>query len=358
MTGRGIDQIMAHPCDPRLHEPYVQSALDYVRLAEQANGPIPGPVAPSYIWGDALEAGRRAAPDVRVGNFETSVTRSDAWLPKGINYRMSPQNAECLRAAGFDCCTLANNHVLDWGPDGLVDTLETLKRLGIRTAGAGRDQTEAAAPAILDVQGKGRVLVFAYACADSGVPHGWAAAAGRPGVNLIGLSSADADAAAAWIGRHRRPGDVVVVSIHWGANWGYAVSDARRRFAQALIDRAGASIVHGHSSHHPLGTEVHRSRLILYGCGDFINDYEGIGGNTQFRPDLSLMYFPAVDPETGELVGLEMTPLRIRRLRLNAASRADAAWLATTLDRESARFGARVEQAGDGLRLAWKRTVH
>ena len=136
MTGRGIDQVMAQPCDPGLHESYVQSAMDYVRLAEAANGPIPGGVDPSYIWGAALGEFERMRPDARIINLETSITRSEDYARKGINYRMSPENADCLKAAAIDCCMLGNNHVLDWGRRGLLDTLATLEHLPIKTSGA------------------------------------------------------------------------------------------------------------------------------------------------------------------------------------------------------------------------------
>jgi poly-gamma-glutamate synthesis protein (capsule biosynthesis protein) len=331
MTGRGIDQILPHPDDPTLHEGYVHSALDYVRLAEKANGPVARPVAPADLWGDALAEWRRAGPDLRIGNLETSVTRSDDWVDKGINYRMSPQNAQCLKAAGFDGCVIANNHVLDWGRQGLLDTLDTLRSLRIKTAGAGRDADEAAAPMVLEVPSKGRVVVFAMAAESSGTPRGWAAGPRRPGIHLSSLSAGEARELAGRIARIRQAGDVVLVSIHWGANWGYAVPEVQTRFARALIDLAGVSIVYGHSSHHPKGLELHRGRLILYGCGDFINDYEGIGGYGEFRPDLSLMYFAEVDPGSGAVTSLTMQPLRIRHMRLQRAPDEAAAWLAERL---------------------------
>ena len=136
MTGRGVDQILPYPCDPRLHEPYMDSAIDYVRLAEQAVGPIPRAVDFSYVWGAALEELSHARPDARIINLETSVTRSDAWLDKGINYRMSPENAACLRAAGVDCCVLANNHVLDWGRAGLRRNPGHARRAGDQDGGS------------------------------------------------------------------------------------------------------------------------------------------------------------------------------------------------------------------------------
>src|SRR5689334_3911408 len=120
MTGRGVDQILAHPCPPEIHESYVRDARDYVDLAEEANGPIARPVAAAYIWGDALQELEHVAPDARIINLETSVTTSeDFWRGKGIHYRMHPQNVTCLVAAGVDVCVLANNHVLDYGRAGL-----------------------------------------------------------------------------------------------------------------------------------------------------------------------------------------------------------------------------------------------
>src|ERR1019366_1997982 len=162
MTGRGIDQVLAHPCDPTLNEDYVASAKDYVGLAEQANGPIPRHAEPSYVWGAALDELDRMRPDGRIINLETAITRSDDYARKGINYRMSPENADCLSAGGIDCCVLANNHVLDWGRCGLLQTLTVLQRLKIKTSGAGRNVIEAAAPAALDIADKGRLLGVSF----------------------------------------------------------------------------------------------------------------------------------------------------------------------------------------------------
>ncbi len=356
MTGRGIDQILPHPGDPVLHEGYATSALDYVALAERANGQIPRPAEFAYVWGDALAAWARIASDLRVINLETAVTTRDDWQRgKGIHYRMHPANVPCLAAAGIDCCVLVNNHVLDWGYAGLAETLDTLRRAGLHVAGAGRDQAEAAAPAVLPVAGKGRVLVFAYGTQSSGIPPDWAAAAGLPGVNLLAnLSPTTLQQVAAQVQAIKQPADVVVASIHWGGNWGYGVPAAHQRFARGLIDQCGVDVVHGHSSHHPLGIEVYRGRPILYGCGDFLNDYEGIAGYEAYRGDLSLMYFLEVDPASGTLSRLRMVPMQMRRFRLNRASAADSRWLRAVLDREGQALGSRVEAGPEGsLALRW-----
>jgi poly-gamma-glutamate synthesis protein (capsule biosynthesis protein) len=353
MTGRGLDQVLPSPSDPDIHEPVMRSALGYVELAERANGPIPRPVGFSYVWGDALEELKRAAPDVRIVNLETSVTQSDDWMNKGINYRMHPGNVACLEAAGIDCCALANNHVLDWGYAGLAETLEVLRKANLGPVGAGRNLAEAEAPAVMEVPGRRRVIAFSLGSVTSGIPPDWAASQDSPGLNLLERTTIGRLADA--IDRVRQPGDIVVASIHWGGNWGYEIPGEQRTLAHRLIDEADFDVIHGHSSHHPRGIEVHRGKPILYGCGDFLNDYEGIGGHERFRGDLVLMYFVTMDPVTRKLARLEMTPLEIRRFRLNSASREDARWLQRTLDREGAKLGTSLELGADGkLALRWR----
>jgi len=349
MTGRGIDQILAAPCDPAIDEPWVKDARDYVELAERANGPIPRGADAAYIWGEALAILCEERPDARIVNLETAVTTSPERAAKGINYRMSPANAACLAAARIDCCVLANNHVLDWGAPGLEETLDTLHGAGIRTAGAGRSAAEAAAPAILPLPDGHRVLVYAYGLESSGVPAAWAAGERRPGVSFLpDLTRASAEGVARHMLAMKRTGDIAIVSLHWGPNWGYDVEREQRAFAHRLVDAGAADLVHGHSSHHPGALEVHRERLILYACGDFINDYEGIAGHDAFRPELTLMYFPALDAG-GALRELVLRPLRLRRFRLERASGEDAEWLAGVLRRVS---GTNVERAPDNrLRL-------
>ncbi|MBI4333859.1 MAG: CapA family protein [Chloroflexi bacterium] len=356
MTGRGIDQILPHPGDPTLQEAHMKSARGYVRLAEETTGPIPYPVDFSYIWGDTLVELKRMKPDLKIINLETSVTQSkDYWKGKGIHYRMNPENVPCLTTAGIDCCSLANNHVLDWGYPGLLETLETLEREGIKTAGAGRDMEAAEAPAVLEVPGRGRVVVFGFGSPTSGVLPSWAAGEHWPGVNVVkDFSDVTLAQIAKRVNGVKQAGDVVVASIHWCGNWGFGVPDEHRRFAHGLIDDAQVDIIHGHSSHHVKGIEVYKDKLILYGCGDFLNDYEGIGGYEAYRPDLSAMYFATVDPSAGKLECLEMASTRLRHFRVERASIDGGEQLREMLDRESRKFGARVEPQPDGtLVLRW-----
>lgn len=352
MTGRGVDQILPEAGEPTLHESWVRDARAYVELAERRHGAVDKPVAFDYIWGAALKVWKREQPDIRIVNLETSITASDEFWPgKGIHYRMHPGNVPCLARAGLDCCTLANNHVLDWGRQGLADTLRALSGAGINCAGAGLDAAEAARPARLTA-GIRDVLVFACADESSGVPETWRARPGQGGVRLLeSLSAGAARELAAEIARQRRHGDIVVVSVHWGGNWGHAIPAEQRAFARALIDEGGADIVHGHSSHHAKGIEIHAGKLILYGCGDFITDYEGISGHEQYRPWLSPMYFATLTADTATFQRLEIIPLALRKLRLNPAASKDRHWLATVMNRHGAQFGTLFDEEGDRLVL-------
>jgi poly-gamma-glutamate synthesis protein (capsule biosynthesis protein) len=356
MTGRGIDQVLPHPSDARIYESYMKSALGYVELAERANGRIPKPVDFSYVWGDALQHLNGTPPDARIINLETAVTTSnDYWKGKGINYRMHPSNTSCLTAATIDCCALANNHVLDWGYSGLAETLSALKKSKLKIAGAGKDLEDAAAPAVIPVAGKGRVLVFSLGSVTSGIPSEWAASKDRPGVNLLeDLSPREVEQIHDRIRAVKCKHDIVVVSLHWGSNWGYRIPRAQTKFAHRLIDHAAVDIVHGHSSHHPRAIEVYKEKPIIYGCGDFLNDYEGIGGYEVFRGDLVLMYLATMTPGAAKLERFRIIPFQIKRFRLQRASAKDARWLKELLNRELRSFETHVELNEDhSLVLRW-----
>lgn len=359
MTGRGIDSILPHPGDPELREPFIGDAGGYVRLAEAVNGPIPRPVSFAWPWGDTLALLDRRSPAVRLVNLETAVTRGGQFAPgKHVCYRMNPANVPCLLAARPDVCILANNHILDFGQTGLLDTVRALTDAGIAAAGAGADIEQARSPAVVDLPAGGRVVVLAAASPSAGAPLGWAATESGPGVNLIAeYDDTMADDLAARAAATRRPGDVVVVSLHWGSNWGHHIPDEQISFAHRLVD-GGVDVVYGHSSHHPRAVEVYRDRLILYGCGDLINDYEGIVGDPSedvFRDDLHLLYFADVEPDTGRLASLGMDVVRSRRMRLEPAPDEDVEWLGEQLTAAGRRFGTRL-LTGPGARLLLDRS--
>ena len=349
MTGRGIDQILSHPNLPEIHESYMHNAKGYIEIAEKLNGSIPRPVDDSYIWGDALFEWQRMRADVKIINLETSVTSSeDYWQGKGINYRMHPENIDCITAAKIDCCVLANNHVLDWGYGGLTETLETLQQAKLQSVGAGENYEQALAPVVLEVAQKGRVIVFSFGCENSGIPREWQATADKAGVNILEDFSDDSvNYIAQQIRQVKQANDIVVFSIHWGGNWGYDIPQEHIRFAHKLIDHAAVDIIHGHSSHHVKGLEIYNGKPILYGCGDFLNDYEGIGSYQQYRGELALMYFVNMEPSTGKLMSLEMIPTQVKRFQIHRATPQDAQWLTELLQRECGQFGVSVHINAD-----------
>ena len=360
MTGRGVDQILLHQGNPMIREPFLGDARRYVELTEKIHGPIPRSVDSAYVWGDAIGDLERVAPDLRMINLETSITRSnDYWKEKEIHYRMHPQNIDCITEAKIDVCSLANNHVLDWGYAGLEETLGALRKVKIRSVGAGINLREAESPAVMEIKGKGRVVIYGFGSPTSGVPLSWAASEQKPGVNLLGdFSSRRLQTIRNKVREVKREGDITVASIDWGGNWGYHIPPDQIDFAHHLIDEAGIDIVYGHSSHHVKGIEVYRKRLILYGCGDFLNDYEGIEGYNDYRGDLGLMYFASVEPLRGELIRLQMIPTQIRHFRVNRVSMDDALWITHILNKEGKKFGTRAQLTKDNiLTFRWGQSI-
>lgn len=355
MLGRGIDQAMRESVDPVLYEAYVKDAGDYIKLAERKNGKLRLPLSSEHVWGDALREWKEQAPNLKLINLETSITTSSQpWPRKGIHYRMHPANVKILTTAGIDHVSLANNHVLDWGRPGLLETLKTLDQAGIKYSGAGINEEEAASPSVFMLK-NGRILVYSFGSPSSGIPPGWAAEKDRSGVNFLSaLDEKQLNRIKQRVQKDKKTGDLVVFSVHWGGNWGYKISEEKKEFAHELIDEAGVDLIFGHSSHHPLGIEVYNGKLIIYGAGDFINDYEGISGQEEYRGELSLMYFPEFDVQTGDLLALNLVPMEIKKFRLNYAEEDDLEWMQTRLSREGQQFGTEITREGEALSLWWK----
>ena len=358
MLGRGIDMILEHSNNPVLYERNGLDARDYVSLAVTQTGPLPdrSERKVDYVWGDAIEILNEMKPDVRIINLETSVTTNDSpWPMKGIHYRMHPKNVNVVQSAGINCCILANNHVADWGFAGLNETLSTLQSAGIKFAGAGHNSSEAKSPAILKVGSNNRVLIFAGAHQSSGVPDSWKVKTAREGVNIIDIYKPHKTLTSLkeQIKRYKQLGDIVVLSIHWGGNWGWDINPHFVEFAHKAIDEADVNVIHGHSSHHVKGIEVYKGKPIIYGCGDFLNDYEGILGHEGYRDDLSLMYFVDINEDTGCLAGLRMVPTQIKHLRVNRAKEEGIQWMLKTMSRECNKFGIDVKRVDNEIHLVF-----
>ncbi|MGD9021164.1 MAG: CapA family protein, partial [Lysobacterales bacterium] len=357
MLGRGIDQVLPRPGDPKLQEHWrkVYDAREFIRRAQMKHGQIDKDRDAAYVWGDFLEEADGYAPDLRLVNLETAITAAGrAWPQKPVHFRMNPQNIDVLKTAKIDFCALANNHVMDWGQGGLEETIRTLDLAGIAHAGAGSGKGDAESPAILPVPGKGRVIVMSMGTASSGIPGAWAAGENRAGLNMVELHEACIERIRHLARGIRQAGDILVASVHWGGNYEPVVPQNQRQFARRLIDDAGVDIVHGHSSHHVRGIELHDGKLILYGCGDLVNDYEGMEKTPQrqaLAPDLGLMYFTRVSPADGRVTELQMVPVTMRRLRITRGSGQDAERLKQVLNRECLELGTVVVNEGGVLHL-------
>ncbi|MEV5834507.1 CapA family protein [Nocardia sp. NPDC052112] len=357
MLGRGVDQILPHPGDPTLRERCVEDARTYAELAEQINGAFARPVDFRHPWGEVLPILDQLAPQVRLINLETAITADGAFAPvKGIHYRMNPDNVPVLTAIAPVACALANNHILDFGIQGLTDTVAALDSADIQRTGAGADFDAARTPVISELDDGRRVVIVSVGAGSSGVPHHWAARRDRPGLWWIGETPniRAADEVAAEVSAHKRDDDIAIVSVHWGPNWGYGVPLSERQFAHRLID-AGIDIVHGHSAHHPRPIEIYRSKPILYGCGDVIDDYEGIRGYERYRPDLRLLYLVSIEPGAMQT---RLIPLRIRHMRLESATRNESRWLRETIEHISHDFGTRVASRPDDLPVVFRTAQH
>jgi poly-gamma-glutamate capsule biosynthesis protein CapA/YwtB (metallophosphatase superfamily) len=228
MTGRGIDQILPHPGDPTLREP-MADARSYVTCAEEANGPIPRPVDFAWPWGDALPVVDEFTPDFRLINLETTITADGEFAPrKPVHHRMHPDNLACLTAIRPDACALANKPHPRLRARRPHRHPPRAQRADIQGVGAGLDAEHAERPATLTLPDGHHVVIASGGTESSGIPRRWAAAATRPGVAFIpNLSNRSAVDIANRVLALKHPGDLTIVSLHWGSNWGYDVEPSQ-----------------------------------------------------------------------------------------------------------------------------------
>jgi hypothetical protein len=248
------------------------------------------------------------------------------------------------RDATFKFVSLANNHILDFGREGMRETLATLQAAGIKHAGVGLAE-EASQAAVVQVDDDTRVAFLSY----SDHYDDWAATETQPGINFVNPKRFDPKELARHVQAAKVLSSTVIVFIHWGPNWAWGPSEAVRRLGRTFID-LGAAAVFGHSSHHVQGIEVYRERCIVYGAGGFVDDY---ALDEDYRNDLGFIYKLQLDSEGGkgaELLprAMELVPIKIQhdwrsmQERLSAPGPAylssvhvahgrDAAWLKRTM---------------------------
>ena len=288
---------------------------------------------PEALWGDVLPI--LLAADLRVINLECVISaRGREWRPqsKAFHFRARPRAIEFLKAANIDAVTLANNHVLDYGAEALLDCLALLDRAGIRHAGAGPSLTAAMEPAFLQVA-RGGVAVLALT---DNEPD-WEAADAKPGVvyaayDCRGLKEPYRSHVTDAIKRARSQAGLVLVSAHVGPNWGIP-STEMRALAHDLLD-LGADLYWGHSNHTPQGIELYRGKAIIYSAGDFIDDYMV---DEDERNDLSFLF--ALDVERGRIGRIRLQPVWIENCHVRLARDQGIRFLQRTMQAKCAAFG-------------------
>ncbi len=283
-----------------------------------------------------------AGADLVAVNLECAITAADTWYrgpAKAFYFRARPAAAELLRRAGVGLCTLANNHALDAGAEGLLDTLDILRAHGIACVGAGADADAAWEPVVLEIAGQ-RLGVLA------GCDHQPDFAAGPHTPGIAYLDIADAAQVDALLGRVRRLAaavDHAIVALHWQPNWVPTVGADYRVLAGRLID-AGARLVWGHSPHHFLGVQWFGPAAVLYSTGGLIDDY---AVDAAFRNDRQLLFEVSLTP--GGVQRVRALPLRLDLARTAPADGADRAWIVSRFAAQCARHGSQVDDDGQWL---------
>jgi poly-gamma-glutamate capsule biosynthesis protein CapA/YwtB (metallophosphatase superfamily) len=266
---------------------------------------------PEYPWGDTLPILHSA--DWRLCNLECVISdRGTPWsvYPKTFHFRSAAKNIAVLAAARMSAVSLANNHVLDYGYDALFEMLEILDRTGILHSGAGANLEQASRLATAQACGR-KIGLLAFT---DNEPE-WEATEDWPGVFYVPADLEDVRTKHLLqdIREHRKSVDLLIVSAHWGSNWGYTPPQEHVLLAQALID-AGADVVFGHSSHVFRGIAFHKWRPILYGAGNFVDDY---AVDKIERNDRSFIYW--IETEDRIPRRLQLYPTIIRRCRAERA---------------------------------------
>jgi poly-gamma-glutamate synthesis protein (capsule biosynthesis protein) len=299
---------------------------------------------PRSFWGNLIPLLHSA--DAVVANLECAVTaRTEPWqkIPKGFHFRADPRAVELLQVARVRCVSVANNHTMDFGEEGLLDTLRHLDGAAIQHVGGGSNLEEAENPTIVDAAGlKVGILAFTDHETDS------AADQQRAGTNLLEIAT-DAETrarVARALTRARNAGaEFVVLSLHWGPNMKLAPSPLFRAFAHAAVED-GADLIYGHSAHTFQGVEVCRGRLILYDTGNFLDDY---AVDPILRYDWSFLFLAEID--SGRVRSLRMIPVRLDYAQANLAVDLEFEAIVDRMRRQCAYLGTPVSCTQEGLRI-------
>lgn len=288
----------------------------------------------SYVWGDVLPILRNT--DLNIANLETTLTNSNKKVLKTFNFKASPDKIKSLTNARITVVNLANNHILDFSEEGLIETIQTLNSAEIKFVGAGKNDNEAAKPIVVS---RNNVSLGVLGFTDN--EPGWKAGSFSCGVNYIDVrNKKDRCRALTGIERLRAETDVVIVSIHWGPNMKESPDRHFIEFAHEMIQN-GAWIIHGHSAHNFQGIEFYGGKLIFYDTGDFVDDYIV---HPELKNDHSFFYRLELNKEG--IIKLQLIPVLISNCQVNIATNDDYKWSIARMQQLSATFKTRVADDG------------
>lgn len=278
---------------------------------------------PIYPWGDTLPIFKKA--DFRLCNLECVISNlGEPWsqTAKIFHFRSDAKNIAVLAKAGINAVSLANNHTLDYGHQAMFEMFKILDNVGIIYAGAGGNFQEASRPKIVVV---GDLKVGLIAFTDN-EPQ-WQATKKVPGIFYVPIDLKDRRAKnfLEIVKKTKNNIDLLVVSAHWGPNWGYRPPGKHITFAHALID-TGVDIVFGHSAHVFRGIETYKSRPIIYSTGDFIDDY---AVDESQRNDQSFIF--VVETQGEEIANIYLYPTIIHDFQARLAQGKEAGEVAAKM---------------------------
>ncbi|MCR4324428.1 MAG: CapA family protein [Candidatus Curtissbacteria bacterium] len=286
---------------------------------------------PAYIWGDILPTIKSA--NIKICNLECVIANvGKPWPNKTFHFRTDPKNVQSLNIANFSPISISNNHAMDFGPNALMQMIDIFKKESINFAGAGIDITEAFMPALEN--GAGNYVGMISFC--DNMPQ-WEAAKNKPGIFYVPVDLKDrrAKRLLELVKKTRDDVKILIVSAHWGSNWGYDVPKNHTPFAHALID-AGADIIFGHSGHVFRGVEIYKGKLIIYCAGNFVDDY---AVNDVERNDESFIFILDLDVKRSRIKKLTLTPTIIDNCQALLASKDRAEIIAQKMQNLSKKLG-------------------
>jgi poly-gamma-glutamate synthesis protein (capsule biosynthesis protein) len=299
---------------------------------------------PATFWGDVRPL--LAAADVVIANLECVITeRTEPWqkTAKGFHFRADPRAVDVLSAGRIQCVSLANNHSMDFGEQGLLDTIHYLGAAGIRHVGAGRSQSEAEVPTIIKAAGV-KVAVIAVVDEEPASAAG-PDLAGTNSVNIANDTFVMARVTHAAARARQLGAQLVVLSVHWGTDITLVPAAHFRSFARAAVE-SGVDLVYGHGDHVFQGVEVHGNGLILYGTGDFLDDY---AVDPLLRYDWTFVFQVRIDARG--IHSLDLVPVRIDFAQIRLATGADFEAIRARMCRQCADLGTAVTKTAEGLQV-------